>query len=108
MQNTIYDTAKISSKYGNDDTLQELPKLQYHSFTSTFIVPNLIYSFDAKYHNYTRSIGTRASQYEIDFPGGLNFNILDDYANFSITENIYATHIAYKNNRTLCKWRVYR
>ncbi|OCR91722.1 periplasmic protein [Campylobacter fetus subsp. testudinum] len=93
------DTAKISSKYGNDDTLQELPKLQYHSFTSTFIVPNLIYSFDAKYHNYTRNIGTRASQYEIDFPVGLNFNILDDYANFSVTENIYATHIAYKNNR---------
>lgn len=93
------DTAKIGSEYGNDDTLQELPTLQYHSFLDQFILPNLTYSFDTQYHNYTRSVGVSASSYELNLPVGINFNILDDFANFSITENLYATHIQYDNNK---------
>ncbi|MCR8678605.1 MULTISPECIES: LPS-assembly protein LptD [Campylobacter] len=89
------DTAKIGTKYGNDDTLQELPRIQYHSFFDTFIVPNLTYSFDFKYHNYTRKIGASANQYEIDIPLGLQFGIFDDYANLYLSQNLYASHIDY-------------
>lgn len=91
------DTAKIGTKYGNDDTLQELPKIQYHSFFNTFIVPNLTYSFDFKYHNYTREIGASANQYEIDIPLGLQFGLFDDYVNLYISENLYASHVDYNN-----------
>ncbi|WP_297986288.1 OstA-like protein [uncultured Campylobacter sp.] len=89
------DTAKIGTKYGNDDTLQELPKVQYHSFFNTFIVSNLTYSFDFKYHNYTREIGASANQYEIDIPLGLQFGLFDDYVNLYISENLYASHVDY-------------
>lgn len=92
------DTAKIGSPYGNKDTIQELPTLQYHSFLSSFLINNLTYSFDAKYHNYARSVGVSADQYEMSIPVGLNFSFLDDILNFSVTENLYATHINYKKN----------
>ncbi|ANE36250.1 putative lipooligosaccharide transport system, OM component (LptD family) [Campylobacter iguaniorum] len=93
------DTAKLSDPYKNKDTVQELPTIQYHSFLDTFIVPNLTYSFDSKYHNYTRQVGATASQYEFNVPVGVNFNVLNDFANFSVTENLYATHIDYNDNK---------
>ena len=89
------DTAKIGTKYGNDDTLQELPRIQYHSFFNTFILPNLTYAFDFKYHNYTREIGTSANQYEMEVPIGLQFGLFDDYLNLHISENLYASHVDY-------------
>ncbi len=89
------DTAKIGTKYGNDDTLQELPRIQYHSFFNTFILPNLTYAFDFKYHNYTREIGTSANQYEMEVPIGFQFGLFDDYLNLHISENLYASHVDY-------------
>lgn len=89
------DTAKIGTKYGNDDTLQELPRIQYHSFFNTFILPNLTYAFDFKYHNYTREIGASANQYEMEVPIGFQFGLFDDYLNLYLSENLYASHVDY-------------
>lgn len=97
------NTAKIATKYGNKDTLQELPTLQYHSYLDSFLSKNLTYSLDVKYHNYTRKIGTKAQQFELNLPVGLNFTLPNDWANLSYTHNLYATHISYQKSFELDK-----
>lgn len=90
------DTSKIGTKYENDNTLQELPSLQYHKFTNSILFDNLTYSFDASMHNYTRKKGVRATQYEVSIPILATFPILNDYLNFSIGQDFYATNIKYQ------------
>ncbi|MDY6188254.1 MAG: LPS assembly protein LptD, partial [Campylobacter sp.] len=97
------NTAKIATKYGNKDTLQELPTLQYHSYLDSFLSKNLTYSLDVKYHNYTRKIGTKAQQFELNLPVGLNFTLPGDWANLSYTHNFYASHINYQKSFELDK-----
>ena len=97
------NTAKIATKYGNKDTLQELPTLQYHSYLDSFLSKNLTYSLDVKYHNYTRKIGTKAQQFELNLPVGLNFTLPSDWANLSYTHNFYASHINYQKSFELDK-----
>ena len=97
------NTAKIATKYGNKDTLQELPTLQYHSYLDSFLSKNLTYSLDVKYHNYTRKIGTKAQQFELNLPVGLNFTLPNGWANLSYTHNFYASHISYQKSFELDK-----
>ena len=97
------NTAKIATKYGNKDTLQELPTLQYHSYLDSFLSKNLTYSLDVKYHNYTRKIGTKAQQFELNLPVGLNFALPGEWANLSYTHNLYASHISYQKSFELDK-----
>ena len=97
------NTAKIATKYGNKDTLQELPTLQYHSYLDSFLSKNLTYSLDVKYHNYTRKIGTKAQQFELNLPVGLNFTLPGEWANLSYTHNLYASHISYQKSFELDK-----
>ncbi|MDY3668228.1 MAG: LPS assembly protein LptD [Campylobacter sp.] len=97
------NTAKIATKYGNKDTLQELPTLQYHSYLDSFLSKNLTYSLDIKYHNYTRKIGTKAQQFELNLPVGLNFTLPSGWANLSYTHNLYASHISYQKSFELDK-----
>lgn len=92
------NTAKIATQYGNKDTLQELPTLHYHSYLDTFLSKNITYSFDAKYHNYTRKIGTKAQQFELNMPIGLNYTLPGEWANISWTNNFYASHTNYSNS----------
>lgn len=94
------DTAKLNSysKYKNRDTLQELPSLQYHKFTAHLIVPNLTYSVDTNYHNYTRKVGTYAEQYDLNLPLNLTIPLPSEYARLNLGENLYATRINYGRN----------
>lgn len=96
--NYYIDTAKIGTKYKNKATIQELPALHYHSYYDTFINKHFTYSFDAKYHNYTRSLGAKAKQYEFYAPLGFNIDLPGNWANFSVTEHIYASRINYRDN----------
>jgi len=90
------DTSKLS----NDTTLQELPTLHYHHFTSPLLLDNLLYSVDYKANNYTRQEGVTAFQNQVDVPFTLYFSLLQDYLHLSVSENIYASHIAYGNDDT--------
>ncbi|CZE51390.1 putative periplasmic protein [Campylobacter geochelonis] len=94
------DTDKLNKKntFRNDDTIQELPTLQYHKFSNSLFLDNLIYSVDTKYHNYTRSVGTEASQYELNIPLSFSLPLFNDYLNLKFSENLYATHIDYRDN----------
>ncbi|MDX1809377.1 MAG: LPS-assembly protein LptD [Sulfurospirillaceae bacterium] len=90
------DTSKIS----NNNTLQELPTLHYHRFTNSLFLDNLLYSVDIKAKNYERQVGLNATQYELNAPLTLYFSLLDDYLKFSVSENIYLTHVNYTNSPT--------
>jgi len=88
---------KDTSKISNDDTLQTLPKIQYHRFTEPFLFKNLLYSIDYKFNNYYRKVGINAKQNELLLPVILTFPLLGDYLDISLSENIYMTHIDYTN-----------
>ncbi|MBE0494945.1 MAG: LPS-assembly protein LptD [Campylobacterales bacterium] len=84
-----------TKKLNNHTTLQELPTLHYHRFSNSFFVPNLVYSFDTQFHNYTRNKGIRARQYEVNAPLTLYTSVFDDFLNLSVSENFYATYVQY-------------
>jgi len=87
-----------TSKESNDDTLQELPTLHYHRFSNSFLMDNLLYSFDVKTKNYYRSEGVNAFQKEINAPITFYFSLFDDYLHGSVSENIYLSHASYSND----------
>jgi LPS-assembly protein len=87
-----------TSKTSNRDTLQELPTLQYHRFSNTLFLDNLLYSIDLKSKNYDRAVGLNATQYELNAPFTFYFSFLNDYLKFSFSENIYLTYVDYSND----------
>ncbi len=89
-----------TSKTSNDTTLQELPTLHYHHFTNSLLLDNLLYSVDYQAKNYERKEGITAFQNELNAPFTLYFSLLEDYLHVSVSENIYASHIAYGNDDT--------
>lgn len=74
------------SKKSNDETLQELPKLQFHSYNKELFVDKLIYSLDTKVMNYTRKEGLTANVYEISLPLSYSEHLIDDYI-YAFVEN---------------------
>ncbi|MDO5045496.1 LPS-assembly protein LptD [Campylobacter sp.] len=91
------DTAKVGSKNENKDTLQEYPSFQYHKYTDSIILPNLLYSLDLYSHNYTRKIGVEAVQYEFKMPVSFHVPLVSEYLNFSYYHDLYATQVNYSN-----------
>ena len=89
-----------TSKTSNASTLQELPTFQYHHFSNPLFVDNLLYSVDYQAKNYERKEGITAFQNELNAPFTLYFSLLEDYVHFSVSENIYMSHIAYGNDDT--------
>ncbi len=85
------DTDKVS----NSDTMQELPSFQYHIFTKNIAIKNLTYSFDYKFKNNYRREGLNAAWQEINFPIKFDISLLDDFLNFSFSENLYYSKINY-------------
>jgi LPS-assembly protein len=84
-----------TDKENNNDTLQELPTLQYHKFTTSLPFKNLIYSVDYKVKNNYRKEGLNATMHEISLPITLNIPLFHNYLNFSFSENLYYTKINY-------------
>lgn len=89
------DTEKVN----NDGTLQELPTVQYHRFLDSIIFPNLLYSFDLQFHNYTRDTGITARQIEANLPITFYTTFFDDFLHVSASENISATYVKYGNKQ---------
>ena len=86
-----------TTKTENDDTLQILPKIQYHKYVNNLFFNNLLYSLDYKVSNFTRKEGTRAIQHEINIPVGVYFSLFDEYLGLSASENVYFTYVDYSN-----------
>ena len=90
------DTTKIS----NEKTMQKFPLLHYHRFSNSVLENNLIYSVDIKTKNLYQEVGLGATQLELAMPLTIHFNLLDDYLNFSLSQNLYSTFIEYSQSDT--------
>jgi len=85
------DTEKVS----NDDTLQTLPSLQYHKFSQVLGIDNLVYSIDYKFKNSYRKEGLGARQHEVSVPLVFTMPLMDNFLNFSASENFYYSKVNY-------------
>lgn len=84
-----------TSKDSNDNTMQDLPIFQYHRFSNSLLLDKLLYSFDYKYHNYTRKVGTKAKTHEFNLPITFSQPLIENYLNFKFEEGFYYLHADY-------------
>lgn len=109
--NYFYDTPKYyggaygryyidGSKQSNDETLQEAPQLQFHSYNKE-LVDNLVYSIDTNFKNYTRDDGLTASIYEISLPVSYSKHLIDDYMYAFVENKTIVSKYDYDNFNTI-------
>ncbi len=79
-----------ANKESNRETLQELPSLRWHKYTSSFGFDNLSYSMDAKLSHFVREKGNQSGQFEWVLPSTYHFSLLNDYLKISLSEELYA------------------
>ena len=97
----IYNRYYIDgSKKSNDETLQELPQIQFHSYNKE-LLEKLVYSFDTKYKSYTRKEGLTANIYEMSLPISYSEHYIDDYIYAFVENKTVASKYDYDNFRTL-------
>ncbi len=77
---------KDTTKDDNSDTMQLLPQLQYHKF-STNPFDKFLYSIDFNSYNYTRKTGYKAVKKTLFVPLGYQVNMFDNYLKFNIKED---------------------
>lgn len=80
----------------NDETLQNLPSLHYHSYLETFLNEHLLYTFDIKSNNLYRQLGKNATQTDLNIPISLQTSLFDEYMTLKYTANLYAQHTAFR------------
>lgn len=81
----------------NSATMQELPKLQAHTYSRSLFLDKLVYSTDLKFTNYSRNEGLTANQYELDIPISYSFSFLDDYLQFTATQELVVNKYDYSD-----------
>ena len=79
-----------ANKESNQETLQELPSLRWHKFSSDADIENFSYSIDAKLSHYMREEGSESKQLELDIPLAYQLSFIEDYLNIELSEDIYA------------------
>jgi LPS-assembly protein len=89
-----------TTKDSNATTLQELPKVQLHSYSRPLFLDKLLYSADLKVTNHFRRDGISANQYELNAPLSYSFSLLDDYLNFEIKHSLSLNRFNYSNFST--------
>ena len=80
----------------NNETVQELPTLQYHRSYTPLFDDMIDYSVDARFHNYTRQDGPTAQRGSVTLPLLFHTALLDDYLSLSVEEAFSAadTHFS--------------
>ena len=82
-----------TSRKSNNETLQELPQVQFHAYNKESFIDNLIYSADTKMMNYTRPKGLNAKVYELSVPISYSKYFADDFM-----------YLAFENKTILSKY----
>ncbi|ADV45728.1 LPS-assembly protein LptD [Nitratifractor salsuginis] len=85
----------------NNETIQELPALQYHKFSSELGTDYLHYSIDAQLHNYWREDGVRALRGMATFPVEFHMPLFDDYLNLTVEEKLIASDTKFMEGGSL-------
>ena len=83
------------NKESNEDTIQNLPILQYNRYVNTLFDDHFLYSFDYRGNNYYRESAKNAFQNEVKVPLTLQFPLFDEYLTLSVSENLYASQISF-------------
>ncbi len=106
--NYFYNTSKYyggayaryyidTSADNNDETLQELPQLQFHKYNDSVFINNLQYSLDSKLYNYTRKKGLSANIYEFTLPVSYTHYLLDDFLYITAQNKTVLSRYNYTN-----------
>lgn len=91
-----------TSEDSNDATLQELPKVQFHSYNKElFGIDKLLYSIDTNYKNNTRNDGVNANYYEVSLPINYSKYFLDDYMYVNIENKLVLSKYKYSNDSSV-------
>jgi LPS-assembly protein len=85
----------------NNETIQELPALQYHKFSAKLGSEYFHYSFDTQVNNYWRKDGVRALRGIASFPLEFHMPLLDDYLNLTVEEKLKASDTKFMQGRSL-------
>ncbi len=91
---------KDTSKVDNDDTMHELPKIHLHKYLTETNIDNLLYLSDIEYTNKTRVSGLEAQTTNVFIPLSYNIKFLDDFFNFSYSEEFNLFNIQYDQDDT--------
>lgn len=89
---------KDTSKESNDATIQKLPVLHYHKFSTPLIAQNFLYSMDANFTNYHRTKGLKERETTVSMPFFYGTSLFDDYINISLQEEIFFAYLDYDEN----------
>ena len=89
-----------TSLTSNDETLQQLPQVQLHSFSDNLFFEKLLYSTDLQVTNYTRDEGVNAIKTDFTIPISYSFSLFDDYLNLTLQEEVSISKINYSNSPT--------
>ena len=76
----------------DDNTIQQLPVIQYHYYLDTLLKDHLLYSLDVKSKNLTRKINKKVNQTDINVPITLQTNLFDEYLNLSYKARLYGQY----------------
>ncbi len=87
----------------NDETLQQLPQVQLHSFSDSLFFDKLLYSADLQVTNYTRDEGVTATKTDLYIPFLYSFSFFNDYLNLTLQEEVSISKINYSNSSTSFK-----
>ena len=82
-------------KESNEDTIQNLPILQYHRYVNTLLEDHFLYSFDYRGNNFYRDGDKSAFQNELKVPLGFQFPLMDEFLTLSMSENLYGSQISF-------------
>jgi LPS-assembly protein len=89
-----------TSKNNNNDTMQELPKIHLHKYSSKTFIKNILYSADIKFSNKSRIIGLKAKTTNITIPLIYSTKFFNDYIKLSFSEVLSIVDIKYGNNKS--------
>lgn len=84
----------------NDKILQTLPKLNLHKYADGFFNNTFTSSLNLSSSRETRKIGVGATTTDLYIPIGYHQYFIDEFLNFSFTEQINYTNVVYDNTKT--------
>lgn len=89
-----------TSKESNVDTIQELPHLNYHKYTDSFLNNIFQYAINIDAKNFYRKELSSATLYKADVPLSINFSLFDNYLDIKLEEKLMASYASYNKYKT--------
>ena len=95
---TYFKYYKDLTLESNENTLQKLPTLHYHSYLDTLLEDHFLYNVDIQSNNIYREINKKVLQTDISVPLTLQTALFDEYLQLAYTAQLYAQHSKFSGN----------